>query len=68
MFQNVRRNSIDDEDYEVLYVTGKNSYEEFKKNKFSHNVFVEPYIENLSGLTSESSFHDLFSFCAFIIH
>ncbi len=47
-------NSIDDEDYEVLYVTGKNSYEEFKKNKFSHNVFVEPYIENLSGLMKDA--------------
>lgn len=46
--------SIDDEDYEVLYVTGKNSYQEFKKNKFSKNVFIEPYIENLSGLMKDA--------------
>lgn len=46
--------SIDDEDYEVLYVTGKKSYEEFKKNKFSKNVFIEPYIENLSGLMKDA--------------
>ena len=46
--------TIDDEDYEVLYVTGKNSYEEFSKNKFSKNVFVEPYIENLAGLMKDA--------------
>ncbi len=47
-------NSIEDEDYEVLYITGKNSYEEFKKNKFSKNVFLEPYIEDLSGLMKDA--------------
>ena len=41
---------IDDENYEVLYITGKSSYEEFKNNKFSKNVFIEPYVDNLSGL------------------
>lgn len=46
--------SIDNEDYEVLYVTGKSSYEEFSKNKFSKNVFLEPYIDNLSGLMKEA--------------
>lgn len=43
-------NSIDDEEYEVLYITGKSSYETFSKNKFSKNVFIEPFIENLAGL------------------
>lgn len=47
-------NSIDDEDYEVLYITGKTSYDEFSKNKFSKNVFIEPYIENLSGLMKDA--------------
>lgn len=47
-------NSIDDEDYEVLYITGKASYEEFSKNKFSQNVFIEPYVENLSGLMKDA--------------
>lgn len=46
--------SIDDEDYEVLYITGKNSYEEFSKNKFSKNVFLRPYVENLSGLMKDA--------------
>lgn len=47
-------NSIESEDYEVLYVTGKDSYEEFSKNKFPKNVFLEPYIENLSGLMKDA--------------
>jgi UDP-N-acetylglucosamine--N-acetylmuramyl-(pentapeptide) pyrophosphoryl-undecaprenol N-acetylglucosamine transferase len=47
-------NSIDDKDYEVLYVTGKTSYEEFSKNKFSKNVFVVPYVENLAGLMKDA--------------
>ena len=42
--------SIDNENYEVLYVTGKNYYEEYNKNKFSKNVIVVPYINNLSAL------------------
>lgn len=46
--------SIEDEDYEVLYITGKNSYEEFSKNKFSKNVFLVPYVENLSGLMKDA--------------
>lgn len=46
--------TIDDKDYEVLYITGKNSYEEFKKNKFSKNVFIEPYVENLAGLMKDA--------------
>ncbi len=46
--------SIDNEEYEVLYVTGKSSYEEFSKNKFSKNVFIEPYIEDLAGLMKDA--------------
>ena len=42
--------SIDDENYEVLYVTGKSSYKDFKKNKFSKNVFLADYVDNLTGL------------------
>lgn len=45
--------SIEDEDYEVLYITGKNSYNDFKDVKFPKNVFVEPYIDNLSGLMKD---------------
>ncbi len=46
--------SVDGEDYEILYVTGKSSYEEFSKNKFSKNVFLVPYVENLSGLMKDA--------------
>jgi len=46
-------NSIGEEDYEVLYITGKNFYEEFKKHEFPKNVFVEPYVDNLSGLMKD---------------
>lgn len=42
--------NVDNEDYEVLYITGKPFYEEFKKNIFSKNVFLVPYVENLAGL------------------
>jgi len=45
---------IEKENYEVLYITGKNSYESFTKNKFSKNVFIEPYVENLAGLMKEA--------------
>ena len=45
--------NIDDEDYEVLYITGKNYYDKFKKLKLSKNVFVEPFIDNLSGLMKD---------------
>ena len=47
-------NSIDDENYEVLYITGKSSFQEFSKNHFSKNVFLEPYIENLAGLMKDA--------------
>lgn len=42
--------TIDDENYEVLYVTGKPFYEEFKQKELSKNVYITPYVENLSGL------------------
>ena len=45
--------SIGNEDYEVLYITGKNSYSEFKDVEFPKNVFVEPYIDGLSGLMKD---------------
>lgn len=39
------------EDYEVLFLTGERNYEEFvKNNKFSNNIKVLPYLENLASL------------------
>lgn len=46
--------TIDDKDYQVLYITGKNSYDEFAQNKFSKNVFLVPYVENLAGLMKDA--------------
>lgn len=45
--------TVDKEKYEVLYVTGKNTYDEFSKNKFSKNVILVPYIDNLSALMKD---------------
>ncbi len=45
--------SIGKEKYEVIYVTGKGYYEEYKKNKFPDNVHVVPFIDNLSGLMKD---------------
>lgn len=39
------------EDYEILFITGNSNYEEFtKENKFSKNIKVLPYLDNLSSL------------------
>lgn len=37
-------------DYEILFVTGKNMYEEVSKNTFPKNVKVVDYIENMTGV------------------
>jgi UDP-N-acetylglucosamine--N-acetylmuramyl-(pentapeptide) pyrophosphoryl-undecaprenol N-acetylglucosamine transferase len=39
--------------YQVLYITGKNYYDKFKENKFPDNVFIVPYVDNLSGLMKD---------------
>ena len=46
--------SIETKNYEVIYITGKNFYEEFSKNKFSKNVHIYPFIENMSGLLKDT--------------
>lgn len=43
------------EDYEVLFITGNANYEDFKKeNKFSKNIKVVPYLDNLASLFKSS--------------
>ena len=37
-------------DYEIIYITGKNYYDEFIKNKFPNNVHVYSYVENMISL------------------
>ena len=41
---------FDNKKYEILYVTGKNDYEEISKKEFSDNVKVVPYIENMTRI------------------
>ena len=45
--------SVKDKNYEVLYITGKSSYEAFLSNKFPSNVYVVPYVESLSSLMKD---------------
>ena len=37
-------------DYQILFITGKNYYEEFDSIKVPSNIHIKPYIDNLSGL------------------
>ena len=37
---------FNNKEYEILFVTGKDSYEEINKNKFPKNVKVVPYIDD----------------------
>ncbi len=43
-------NDCKNKDFEVLYITGKLLYKEFSKNKFSDNIKVIPYLDNLAGI------------------
>ena len=43
-------NLFGSKDYEVMFVTGKSSYENVVKNKFPKNVKVVPYVDGLTGL------------------
>ena len=45
---------FNNKDYEVMFVTGKDYYEEVKNKKFPSNVFVKPYIEGLTGLMKKT--------------
>ena len=47
--------TIDDEKYKVLYITGKNYYDEFVKDgDFSKNVKVVPYYDNLASIMKDA--------------
>jgi UDP-N-acetylglucosamine--N-acetylmuramyl-(pentapeptide) pyrophosphoryl-undecaprenol N-acetylglucosamine transferase len=43
-----------DSSYEVLIVTGKDYYEDYKQIKRNSNVFIEPFIDNLNRLFSKT--------------
>ncbi len=41
---------LDDKDYEVVFVTGKDNYEKMSKTRVSNNVKMVPYIDNMPSL------------------
>lgn len=41
---------FNNKDYEILFVTGKNYYDEIIKNKFPSNVKVVPYIDDMARI------------------
>lgn len=45
--------SVKNEKYDILYITGKDHFAEFSKNKFSDNVHLAPYVDNLSSLMKD---------------
>lgn len=47
-------NSFENKPYQVLFVTGKDLYEEVSKNKFPKNVFVVPYIDNMTRIMKKT--------------
>lgn len=54
-FTKVLSRVSDDSLFEVLYITGKSYYEDFiKDKKFSKNVKVLPYLDNMAGLLTST--------------
>ena len=48
-FKEVLKN-VKDKNYQVIYITGKAYYEEFIKDKYSSNVHIKPYLDNLRSV------------------
>lgn len=47
-------NLIKDKDYEVLFITGVNAYEQMKDKEFPSNVHMIPYLDNLSSVMKKT--------------
>ena len=47
-------NKFDGKNYEVLYITGKNNFEDIKSIKHPSNVKLLPYLDNLAGLFKDT--------------
>ena len=45
--------SCDNKKYEIIYITGNNLYDDFKNIKFSKNIHIVPYVDNMSGLLKD---------------
>ena len=47
-------NLFNNKDYEILFVTGKNDYDEVIKNKFPSNVKVVPYLDKMTRVMKKT--------------
>ena len=47
-------NKFEGKNYEILYVTGKQSYDDVSKLKFPSNIKVVPYVENLTRIMKKA--------------
>ena len=47
-------NKFDGKKYEVLYITGKNNYDDIKDIKCPNNVKILPYLDDLAGLFKDT--------------
>lgn len=45
--------SVDNEKYEILYITGKEYYDDYSMLAFSKNVKIVPYVDDLSALLKD---------------
>ncbi len=45
---------FNNKDYEVMFVTGKNYYNEYDKKKYTDNIKIVPYVDNLVGLLKKT--------------
>lgn len=47
-------NKFSDKEYQILYITGKNNYEDIKDIKHSSNIKILPYLDNLAGIFKDT--------------
>lgn len=45
---------FNNKDYEVMFVTGKNYFDEYKNNKYTKNIKIVPYIDNMVSLLKKT--------------
>lgn len=45
---------FNNKDYEVMFVTGKNYFDEYKNNKYTSNIKIVPYIDNMVSLLKKT--------------
>lgn len=45
---------FNNKEYEVLFATGKNYYDEYKKLKYTKNIKIVPYINNMTSLLKKT--------------